>query len=119
MSSPSLFVSSVPSVTPNVFVAVFNANPVLFIGIKPSAVVEVGGAEVERAECKGKSVMVVLDIEVLFSGMKPSAVVEMGGVERAERKGDIEVVLFAGMKPFAVVEVGGAETEPKVVVLDK
>jgi hypothetical protein len=82
----------------------------------PSAVVEVGGAEVERAECKGKS---VLDIEVLFSGMKPSAIVEMGGVERAERKGDIEVVLFAGMKPFAVVEVGGAETEPKVVVLDK
>jgi len=51
--------------------------------------------------------------------MKPSAIVEMGGVERAERKGDIEVVLFAGMKPFAVVEVGGAETEPKVVVLDK
>jgi len=44
------------------FVAVFNANPVLFAGMKPSAVVEVGGAEVGMAECKCESI-VLLDIE--------------------------------------------------------
>ena len=65
MLFPSVLYCAVPSDTRNLFVAVFNAT-VLFAGIKPSVVVDVGGAEVGRAV-------------VSFENMKPFVIEDMAG----------------------------------------
>ena len=70
----------VPSDTRNVFVAVFNAT-VLFAGMKPSVIVDVGGAEVGKAECKAESVVLDIGTIVSLENVKPFEIEDVGGTK--------------------------------------